>query len=907
MSLGPKSKFRFRKTLAKILALSMVGAGTITGITIPTKAATARQVETLNRGLVAVKVNEGIFLSWRLLGTESYNTSFNIYRNGTKVAGPISDSTNYMDGSGKATDSYYVRTVIDGSEQTESDSARVWNDNYLDVPINKPGSIYSANDATVADVDGDGGYEIILKWDPSDSQDNSISGYTSNVYIDCYELDGTQKWRIDLGKNIRAGAHYTQFIAYDFDGDGKAEIAMKTADGTKAGDGTIIGDASKDYRNSKGYILSGPEYLTLFEGATGKVLNTIDFTPQRGTVSSWGDSYGNRVDRFLAGVAYLDGQKPYLIMARGYYTRAVISAYEVSGSKLNKKWTFDTNTSGNSSYAGQGNHSLSIADVDDDGYDEIIYGSAVIDHTGKGLYTTGMGHGDALHVGDFDPTHSGLEIFQVHEEKSSNIESVQLRDAKTGKSLWGVKTGTDVGRGLIVNIDPDFYPYVAITSAGIFDKNGQAVNINIGKFGINFGIWWDGDLYREGLDKTYISKWNYNTKTTDRLLTGVNVHSNNSTKATPSLSGDIIGDWREEVIWPTADDTALRIYTTTILTNSKLYTLMHDTQYRSAIAWQNVAYNQPPHPSYYIGPDMKTPTKPSIYTVGSYLEKKVVNAPKPVVGAQIKEGKYMIKNVRSGLYLDVAGGVAANGTNVQQWSANSSGSYNTWLVKSVGNDYYKLYSGVGDGSYLLDVDAGKASNGTNIQIYQDTSSDAQLFKFIAAENGSYGIVTKVSQDQSSLDVYAKNINNGANICEWSYTGGDNQRWILEEVTPTPTPIPTPTPTPSNEAVKLEASINDWGGTFGVDLKVINKGTATCESWRLKLLKSDFNLTSYWNVDVVEQGNELIITPASWQAKLGSNGTASFGMIANGTPNTQFKYTLVLLDASGNIIATSNRD
>lgn len=917
MSLGLRKDFKLRRILAKTLALSMIGIGSLTSITIPTSAATVRQVEALDRGLVAVKVNEGVFLSWRLLGTEGYATSFNLYRNGVKIAGPIVSSTNYVDSNGKVTDSYYVRTVVNSIEQTEADSVGVWNNNYLDVPINKPGSIYSANDATVADVDGDGAYEIILKWDPSDSQDNSKSGYTSNVYIDCYELNGTHKWRIDLGKNIRAGAHYTQFIAYDFDGDGKAEIAMKTADGTKDGRGTTIGDASKDYRNSSGYILSGPEYLTLFEGDTGEIINTVDFTPPRGTVSSWGDNYGNRVDRFLAGVAYLDGQKPYLIMARGYYTRAVISAYEISSGKINKKWTFDSNTSGNSSYAGQGNHNLSVADVDDDGYDEIVYGSAIIDHNGKGLYTTGMGHGDALHVGDFDPTHSGLEIYQVHEEKGSNIESVQLRDAKTGKSLWSVKTGTDVGRGLIANIGPDYYPYVALSSAGNFDKNGNKISINTGSFGINFAIWWDGDLYREGLDRTYINKWNWNTKSTDRLLTGSNVHSNNSTKATPSLSGDILGDWREEVIWPTSDDTALRIYTTTALTDTKLYTLMHDTQYRTAIAWQNVAYNQPPHPSYYIGTDMKSPSQPAIYAVGDYVEKEV-KSKEPVIGAQIKEGQYMIKNVKSGLYLDVAGGVAANGTNVQQWGANGAAAYNTWTIKSVGNGYYKLYSGVGDGSYLLDVDYGKTADGTNIQIYRDTASDAQLFKFVANNDGSYGIVTKVSQDLSSLDVYANSTSNGANVCEWTYAGGANQRWILEEVvttptptptptsTPIPTPTPTPTPEPSSEMAKLEASINDWGGAFGVDIKVTNQGTVTCESWRLKLLQVDFNVTSSWNVDMISQGEEIVITPASWQAKLAPNSAATFGMICNGKPNANFEYTLELLDASGTVIASSSR-
>ncbi|MGN0144701.1 MAG: rhamnogalacturonan lyase, partial [Clostridium sp.] len=641
-----------KKHFKKIAAAIAIGTllSPLSNTPIVSQAATARQVEALNRGLVGVKTNQGVFLSWRLLGTDSYDTSFNIYRNGTKIAGPITDSTNYLDKNGSQKDKYFVRTVVNGVEKTESDPVNVWNNNYLDVPINKPGNNYSANDASVADVDGDGEYEIILKWDPSDSKDNSQSGYTSNVYIDCYEMDGTQKWRIDLGKNIRAGAHYTQFIVYDLNGDGKAEIAMKTADGTVAGDGTVIGDKNKDYRNSSGYVLDGPEYLTLFEGATGKILNTVDFTPQRGTVSSWGDKYGNRVDRFLAGVAYLDGKTPSLIMCRGYYTRSVISAYKYKNGQLSKQWTFDTNDSGNSAYAGQGSHSLSVADVDNDGYDEIVYGSAVIDHNGKGLYSTKMGHGDALHVGDFDPNHSGLEIYQVHEDKSSNIESVQMRDAKTGKTLWSKKTGTDVGRGVIANIGPDFYPYVAMSSAGNFDKNGNQVNINLGKFGLNFVTWWDGDLYREGLDKTYINKWNSNTKSADRLLTGSNVHSNNGTKATPSLSGDILGDWREEVIWPTSDDTALRIYTTTDITKNKLYTFMHDTQYREAIAWQNVGYNQPPHPSFYVGPDMKTPSQPNVYTVGKYKEKEVNGSQSSgsqggsqdtvKQGENIQEGKY---------------------------------------------------------------------------------------------------------------------------------------------------------------------------------------------------------------------------------------------------------------------------
>ena len=261
---GKKHVFSFVPKLAKRAAvLGALGLALSCTSAAPVHAAEARQIEALDRGLVAVKTTDGVYLSWRLLGTDDYTIGFNVYRNGTKIAGPITDSTNYLDESGNTSATYTVRTVVNGVEKTESDSATVWGQNYLDVPIQKPddvdGASYSANDATVADVDNDGDYEIILKWDPSNSKDNSQSGKTSNVYIDCYELDGTRRWRIDLGKNIRAGAHYTQFMVYDFNGDGYAEMAVKTADGTVAGDGTVIGDASKDYRNSSGYILDGPE------------------------------------------------------------------------------------------------------------------------------------------------------------------------------------------------------------------------------------------------------------------------------------------------------------------------------------------------------------------------------------------------------------------------------------------------------------------------------------------------------------------------------------------------------------------------------------------------------------------------------------------------------------------------
>ncbi|MEK8208091.1 rhamnogalacturonan lyase [Paenibacillus sp. FSL L8-0696] len=586
-------------------------------------AAAARQAEKLNRGLVAVKVSSGVFVSWRLLGTEELSVSFNLYRNGTKVnATPITDSTNYQDNAGTASSSYTVRAIVGGIEQSDSPAANVWANNYLDVPIQIPAGgttpdgvsyTYSANDASVGDLDGDGEYEIVLKWDPSNSKDNSQSGYTGNVYLDAYKLNGTRLWRIDLGKNIRAGAHYTQFLVYDFNGDGKAEVVCKTADGTVDGVGVTIGNASADYRNSSGYILTGPEYLSVFSGQTGKALTTIDYVPARGTVSSWGDNYGNRVDRFLAGVAYLDGVHPSIIMARGYYTRTVVVAFDWNGSALTRKWTFDSNSSTNAGTAGQGNHSLSVADVDNDGKDEIIYGALTIDNNGATLYNTGLGHGDALHVGDLNPNRPGLEVFKVMENTSSPYGAA-VWDAANGTVIWGVYTGKDTGRGMAADIDPN-YPGEEVWAHGIGLYSITGTKISSSMPSVNFGIWWDGDLSRELLDGVKIDKWNPASNSVTNLLTGASVASNNSTKATPSLQADLLGDWREEAIWRKSDNSALRIYTTTNITTNKIYTLMHDPVYRLSIAWQNTAYNQPPHTGFFLGNGMPTVSKPNIYVV----------------------------------------------------------------------------------------------------------------------------------------------------------------------------------------------------------------------------------------------------------------------------------------------------
>jgi rhamnogalacturonan endolyase len=607
----------------------------------------ARQAEFLNRGLVAVKTVDGVFLSWRLLGHESYDSGFNIYRDGQKLnRRPLTDTTNYLDPAGTSSSIYTVRRLVGGREQPlkelvnaaartlrhrRLDSATVWGGSYLSIPLTKPADgvtpageayTYRANDASVGDLDGDGEYEIVLKWDPSNSKDNSQSGYTGEVFIDAYKLNGTRLWRIGLGRNIRAGAHYTQFMVYDFDGDGKAEVAMRTADGAVDALGTVIGDANADYRTANGYVLSGPEFLTMFDGATGKALASIDYVPLRGAVESWGDNYGNRVDRFLAGVACLDGQHPSLIMTRGYYTRTVIAAWDWKNGQLTQRWVFDSDIAG-AQYRGQGNHQLSVADVDSDGKDEIIFGAMTINDDGTPLYNTTLGHGDALHVGDLDPERPGLEVFKVQESRSSPY-GLAAWDAATGEILWGQFTGADTGRGMSADIDPR-YPGEEMwssTGGGLHTAKGQLISPTVTS-SINFGIWWDGDLSRELLDHTYdstagagvgrIDKWDYENGAAVPIFVAEGTYSNNGTKGTPALQADILGDWREEVIWRSQDSSELRLYTTTAPTSYKLRSLMHDPTYRLAIAWQNVGYNQPPHPGFFLGTGMAPPPAPKLY------------------------------------------------------------------------------------------------------------------------------------------------------------------------------------------------------------------------------------------------------------------------------------------------------
>ena len=596
------------------------------------------KMEFLSRGLHAVPNGKGqILLSWRLLGSESTGTAFQVYRSSGNrtirlTKEPITASTSLLDAiDSTQTYSYTVKAIVDGKEEKTGATLLVEPGlkKYLSIPLQTPAG-YSANDASVGDMDGDGVYEIVIHM-TGKGRDNSQAGITDPPIFHCYKMDGTLLWQINLGKNIREGAHYTQFMVYDFDSDGKAELAMKTADGTIDGKGKIIGDSSRDYRNERGYILAGPEYLTLFNGLTGEAMSTVDYTPARHPKLNptteelkavWGDGYGNRMDRFLACVAYLDGVHPSLVMCRGYYTRSVLAAYDVKNGQLQKRWVFDSDEQGRT-YAGQGNHNLSVTDVDGDGKDEIIYGQMTVDDNGKGLYTTGIGHADALHVSDLDPSRPGLEVFSIQERFGD--AGANFRSAATGEVYWkkpSVKAGEDgegPGRGLALDIDPRYEGYECwVAGAGItglFDCKGNKIADKTPA--CNMGIYWDGDALSEILNGVNISKWEVDSSRAITLFDAreEGCASNNGTKANPCLSADILGDWREELICRTADSRELRIYSTAIPTSLKLYTLMHNPQYRLSIAWQNVAYNQPPHVSYYLGHGMSLPPKPAIQIV----------------------------------------------------------------------------------------------------------------------------------------------------------------------------------------------------------------------------------------------------------------------------------------------------
>ena len=646
------------------------------GLVVPSLAA-PRQMENLTRGLVVSNVGSGVLVSWRLLGTDDPATEFNLYRDGSKIASITKNAgTNYLDKSGKTTSKYEVAAVVDGKEQAKSPVSLVLDKTVsnsgnsfpyktlkLEVPAaqtmpNGEKCTYTPNDMSAADLDGDGEYELILKWDPSNAHDNSQTGYTGTVFIDAYKLDGTRLWRIDLGKNIRAGAHYTQFQVFDYDGDGKAEMIVKTADGTIDGTGKAIGNASADYRDGNGLILKGKEYLTVFRGVDGAAITTIDYVPSRDINKHekgkngkgyWGDNYGNRCERYIAATAYLDGVHPSAVFIRGYYSASYVVAYDFDGKTLKQRWYHKSEDPGKGLYE-QGNHNIAVGDIDGDGYDEIVFGGATLNHDGTLRFSTQLGHGDAGHLGDLDPDHPGMEFWDVHEH--TNAQYTEEMRGADGKVYWGTpqpNPGVDNGRGMAADIDSDYRGYEVWSAKGGGMKTATGKKIGSPAVSQNFRIYFDGDVYDELMDGAYVTKFDSKAKKSNVYFDGgaaLGAAGCNGTKNTPSLVADLFGDWREEmVVRSEKDPTTMYIVSTPVASEHRVYTLMHDATYRVAIAWQNTAYNQPPHIGYYLPDAVKNLTAPDIYVVGETVVvpkdttpvvndgKSTIDASKPKDGA----------------------------------------------------------------------------------------------------------------------------------------------------------------------------------------------------------------------------------------------------------------------------------
>ena len=669
-------------------------------------------MEKLDRGLIAIKTDGGVYLSWRLFdnednifGSADKNVSFNVYRDGKKIS-EVATKTNYVDST--VGTNYSVAPVINGVEGEKCNPVTAYNNSYFDIPLLKPDdeTIYDPSnnklatysffpaDCSTGDVDGDGEYEIIVKW-TSHERDVGTPAYSGTVHLAAYKLDGTKLWKndIELGKNVYSSAHTLQFLVYDFDGDGKSEVICQTSLGSKDGQGKYVSNAAQtdeeikaitdkenstaDYRSSSGVITKGEEFLTVFNGETGAAMDTISLPTTRGSENGvdYGDDFGNRSNRFVSDIAYLDGEKPYAIYLRGYYfgrngkQRTSIAGISWDGTALSPTYRFDTQKGqegyydGAYQYVGNGNHNCTVADVDNDGKDEFITGALCMevndDNEFRPKWCTYLQHGDALHIGNYDPTHTGFEFFTVHEDSGTNSLSgnditldfgMSVIDAETGNIMFHEGASDDTGRGVMANVGAGGYYQIWSAKNSARQSNGgtdfTTANSLTGRNtpSMNFRIFWDGDLYDNLLNGANITDWNGRNMSNIFSAGNYDCVSINDTKANPSLQADLFGDWREEVVYPTSDGTALRVFSTTDTTDYKIKTLMQDPVYRSGVAAEQTAYNQPPHVGFYMGKEVFETRKITSITITtqptrtSYIPGESFDKTGMVVNANYSDG-----------------------------------------------------------------------------------------------------------------------------------------------------------------------------------------------------------------------------------------------------------------------------
>lgn len=593
-----------------------------------------RVTDKLDRGLVAVPgSNGGNLVSWRIFAEEYYDYTYNLYCDGTLLASGLSAS-NYSHQAGNASSTYQVAPVFRGTEGELCQSVTRWNNGFLEIPVasavdrngNNANSHYYLGDVTLGDLDGDGVTEFIVK-----RECDAVNDVNQNIMfhlLDCYDHKGNRLWWIDMGPNMLSGPDdQWDCITFDWDEDGKSEVLLRIQDNAiihyADGSHLNIGNMNLDTRNTvntgdgnMAYTNTGNEYLLYLEGATGRPYQIgpdshpdyMNYPVSRGSASDWGDGYGHRSTKHYFAAPYLDGHHASIFLGRGCYTKHVMMAFDVDHQThhLTQRWAWQNNVGG-SPWFGQGYHNFQVADVDWDGRDEIVFGSMVIDDNGKGLSTSGLGHGDSQHCSDFDPFRKYQEQFACNEDHPAN----NYRNALTSELYYRQAGGGDDGRALMGNFTND-YPgsvgrsvgsgWISSTSDKIIGElNGDAF-INWGD--LNSRIYWDGDLLDEYLESPGTEGYAVVYKpagTGNRLLSATDTKMNNYTKNNPGAQGDIFGDWREEIVLRKADNSALRVYTTGYPTTYRIPALWHDHQYRNAMVWQSMGYNQCPHKSYFLG------------------------------------------------------------------------------------------------------------------------------------------------------------------------------------------------------------------------------------------------------------------------------------------------------------------
>lgn len=568
-----------------------------------------RPMEYLDRGLVAQETRGGVFLTWRVLGTDDEHVGFNLFRNGEKITDlALTGPSNHLDAKGGADDRYRIETVWKYDVVERSEEVTVWPlrqpwdegarrkrkppASYLEIPLDPPGD-HVPGDMSVGDLDGDGDYELVFEWEGNPS------------FLEAVHLDGKRLWRISCGPNV--SAHKLAFLVHDFDGDGKAEVTCKTGPGTRDGTGRFLGKgpAARDndlkvLERKSGRLVEDHAYITVFDGASGRELDSTTYWPPIGPIAemkeTWGDNYGHRASSIKAAAIHHAELGPLLVYARGIYSRVGMGAYRWDGRSLSRVWTFDSEDPDHPEYReyrGQGNHSLAVGDVDNDGSDEIMYGACAIDHDGSGLYTTGRGHGDSHALGDLVPDHPGLEFFQGHENREYGVS---MRAAGTGEILWEVRSKADVGRAWAADVDAR-YPGAECVSISTPDMDCHGKEIETDYNCYFQPLHFDGDVEMELRNRTAVELgpggrvfqgWYYGAST---------IHSS---KHDANLVADILGDWREEIVYRRRDNRALIVFSSWLPTERKNYTLMHDPVYRMNVVVQNIGYNQPAHTGFHF-------------------------------------------------------------------------------------------------------------------------------------------------------------------------------------------------------------------------------------------------------------------------------------------------------------------